>query len=298
MQLIKPIEILNSHILSSTAVETVPEWVSGTSYPLEAEVQYLNVVYVSTIPSNSNKVPNVPVTPLAWKKKQSNNKFSMFDEYVNTQTIANGSLTLEIQTGYLSNSLALLNLEGVTDALIKVKDGVGGTEVFNKTYNLDDTIILDWYQYFFEDVRLQDELIIQELPPYLNGVVSVTLNGIGDIAVGNLVLGNIYFIGNTQEGASAGIRDYSSKAVNEYGITQLKKKAFSKRMDVNLFVNNTELNFVRRILQDIRATPVVWIGTPYSEYAALNIYGYYKDFNLEIPYPSFSFCRLEIEGMI
>ena len=65
-----------------------------------------------------------------------------------------------------------------------------------------------------------------------------------------------------------------------------------------MFVPTENIRVVRKLLEDLRATPAVWLGTDSSDYDSLNVYGYYRDFNIEITYPSYSLCRLEIEGLI
>lgn len=197
------------------------------------------------------------------------------------------------------NSIAIFNTTGANTLQVVVTDGVSGSTVYDSgVLQLDDTIIVDWYMYFFEPYDLKSDVILQGLPPYAAGVITATFNGASTVSVGNFVFGSLYFIGMTQYGANAGIRDYSTKDANTFGITSLVKRAFSKRMTANLYVQNGDIRFVRKILEDLRATPAVWIGTDDDTYDVLNVYGYYKDFNMEISYPSYSLCSLEIEGLI
>lgn len=296
MKVIKTIPFQNSMLLSTTATETVASWSSATTYGKDAEVNYNNSIYVSLQAANTNKVPTAE--PAWWIRKSANNTYSMFDEFVNTQTIQASPLTVSLKPGVTFNSVAFFNLEQVQSLSIEVKDGVSGPVVYSKAFELDDTIITDWYMYFFEPYDLRSEFVVTELPPYPNGVITCSFTGSSSVRVGNMVFGNMYKIGETQYGVSSGIRDYSSKDTNNFGITTFTQRAFSKRMDANIYINNSNLRFVQKILQDLRATPSVWIGTDAQGYEVLTVYGYYRDFNIEIPYPNNSFCRLEIEGLI
>jgi hypothetical protein len=168
----------------------------------------------------------------------------MFDEFVNTQTIQASPLTVSLQPGTMCNSVAFFNLEQVQSLSIEVKDGVSGPVVYSKTFDLDDTIIVDWYMYFFEPNDLRSELVVTDLPPYIQGVITCSFTG-SSVRVGNMVLGNVYRIGATQYGVSSGIRDYSSKVTNDFGITTFTQRAFSKRMDANIYINNSEESGVR-----------------------------------------------------
>lgn len=297
MKVIKPITFTPAMLLSSNATETVADWSPGTTYAKDAEVNYNNSIYVSLQGSNLNKIPTAE--PTWWIRKSANNKYSMFDEFVNTQTNRASNLTVSIQPGAVFNSIAIFNTTGANTLQVVVTDGVYGATVYDSgVLQLDDTVIVDWYMYFFEPYDLKSDVILQGIPPYAAGVITATFNGASTVSVGNFVFGSLYFIGMTQYGANAGIRDYSTKDANTFGITSLVKRAFSKRMTANLYVQNGDIRFVRKILEDLRATPAVWIGTDDDTYDVLNVYGYYKDFNMEISYPSYSLCSLEIEGLI
>ena len=287
-------------LTTSDATETVAAWSNATDYPKDAEVNYSNSIYVSLQTPNLNKQPDLVANAAFWIRKSANNKYSMFDEFVNTQTTRTASLQVVIAPGQVTNSLALFNLTGVNTFTITVTDGPSGPVTYpTKVFDLDDTNILDWYDYFFEPYDLTTEIIIQDIPPYPNSVMTLNFTGgSGAVGVGNCVFGNIYNIGYTQYGASGGIRDYSAKEANQFGITSLVKRAFSKRMDAVMFIPTENLRVVRKILEELRATPAVWVGTDSSDYDVLNVYGYYRDFNMEINYPSYSLCRLEIEGLI
>lgn len=296
MKVIKTIPFQTAMLLSTNATESISAWNSGTTYALDAEVNYNNSIYVSLQAGNLNKTPTTE--PTWWIRKSANNTYSMFDEFVNTQTTRTSPLTVEVDPGGMFNSAAFFNLAGITDLHIVIKDGVAGPTVYDETFDLDDTIILDWYMYFFEPYDLRTDFIIQDLPPYANAVITATFSGDADVYVGNMVFGNFYLIGQTQYGVTTGIRDYSTKNTNTFGITTFTQRAFSKRMEANVYVNNSDLRFIQKLLQDLRATPSVWIGSDADGYDVLSVYGYYRDFNIEIPYPNNSFCRLEVEGLI
>lgn len=283
-------------LLSTTAVETVAAYNPATPYVKDAEVNYSNSIYVSLQAANTGNAPDT--NPTFWLRKSANNTYNMFDEFVNTQTTAASPLVIELKPGEMINSLAFFNLGGVTDIHIVVKDAPGGTVVLDVTYNLDDTTINDWYMYFFEPYDLRTDFVLQNIPPYPNAVITCTFTSASSVQVGTVVFGNVYQIGKTQYGVTTGIRDYSTKNVNTYGITTFTQRAFSKRMEANVYINNSDLRFVQKLLQDLRATPTVWIGSDAEGYDVLSVYGYYRDFNIEIPYPNNSFCRLEIEGLV
>lgn len=296
MKVIKTIQFQTSMLLSTNATETVAAWVAGTNYPKDAEVNYLNSIYVSLQAANLGKTPDTE--PTWWLRKSANNSYSMFDEFVNTRTVKASPLTVQVKPGGIFNSVAFFNLVGVKTIALSITDGVGMPEVYSQSFDLDDTVIIDWYMYFFEPYDLRTDFVVLELPPHINGVINCTFSGDTTQEVGNMVFGNLYEIGKTQYGATLGIRDYSSKNTNAFGITTFTQRAFSKRMEANVYVENSNLRYVQKLLEEVRAVPSVWIGSSEQGYDVLNVYGYYRDFNIEIPYPNNSFCRLEIEGLI
>jgi len=64
-----------------------------------------------------------------------------------------------------------------------------------------------------------------------------------------------------------------------------------------MMLPNTKLNKVQRVLADLRATPCAWIGTDVAGYEPLTLYGFYRDFSIDVAYPTTSYCSLEIEGL-
>jgi hypothetical protein len=297
MQVIKPIIFLDSQLISTTAVETYPTYAAGTTYAINAFVVYLNKVYQSLQASNTGNTPGT--SPTFWQYISVGNKQAMFDSEVSTQTTATTSLTTVVAPAVIINSLAYLELQG-TQLQVEVRDGAGGTIVYNKTIALDNTIILDWYMYFFEPYNPKTEVILSDVPPYLNARITTTLTGSSGstVKIGSMIYGTVYKLGTTQYGVSSGIRDYSVKQTDDFGNTTFLQRAFSRRMEANVFMNNTALAFNQRLLTTLRAVPAVWIGSTEDNFSPITVFGYYRDFNIDISYPTFSLCRIEIEGLI
>jgi hypothetical protein len=103
-------------------------------------------------------------------------------------------------------------------------------------------------------------------------------------------------IGGTRISPSLGINDYSKKDVDEFGNATFVQRSFSKRMGVKLVFNNSEIDRIHSVLSAVRATPVVWIGS--EKYSSMLIYGFYRDFEVDVAYVNLSYCTLNIEGMI
>ena len=299
MKVIKPIPITKDKVISSTAVEDYAIWSSATTYAKGDKCVYEDKIYESLLDGNVNKTPDT--NPNSWLDIGANNKMSMFDVQVNTQTKATETLTVVIKPRTSFNSLALLNIRG-RSVNISVRDSEGGSVVYSQTMGLDNSSIsiFDWYTYFFEDFDLRSEAVFSNLPPYNSGTIEVTLTaGSGEeVAIGNCCIGNTIEIGATQYGLNYGIRDYSIKETTEFGDTKFVERAYSKRMSPTLMLPNTRLNYISRILQELRATPTVYIGVEAPEYQGTIVFGFLKDWNIEISYPNHSMLSIEVDGLI
>ena len=73
------------------------------------------------------------------------------------------------------------------------------------------------------------------------------------------------------------------------------ERAYAKRMTVPIAVLTPNVDEVARRLTQIRATPVVWIGA--SRFDQSIVYGFAKDWSIDLAYDQVSFCSLTIEGL-
>lgn len=294
MKVIKPILITDAVLVSSNVPETeYALYAAVTNYAVGNRCIYNHVVYESVQTPNTAHQPDL--FPLYWSVVGPSQRWAMFDAEISTQTSVASPLIVVIKPGYV-NSLALFGLAGSTLS-ITVQDGLGGAVVYSATKTLDGTVIADYYQYFFEPSVQLTEVVFTDLPPYINAHITITIAGVGQVACGILVVGTMYFLGDTQLGVSGGIIDYSRKDTSAAGVTTFKKNKYSKRMSAHLFINNGQLNKVSQVLTNLRATPCAWIGTDAVGFELFTVFGFYRDFSIDVPYARFSYCNLEIEGL-
>jgi hypothetical protein len=283
-----------THLISSNATETYAAWAVGTTYAKDARVDYLTHIYESLVNSNTGNQPDT--SPTFWILVGPDNTHAMFDDQVSTATTRTSPLTVVLAPG-LCNSLAFFGLVGQT-LTVTMTDGVGGPTVYSRTVSLDGTFIYDWYQYFFEPYVQVAEVVLTDIPPYTNARITISLSGSGTVAVGQCIFGTQHELGDAQYGASIGIIDYSVKSTDEFGNTTFLQRANSKRMTARLMLHTSQINRVQQVLARLRATPAVWLAVADdTRYAPFSVYGFFKDFNIEVSYPTQSWCSLEIEGL-
>lgn len=294
MKVIKPVIFdAATHFVSSTATEVHAAYNPATTYAKDAFVDYGTFIYQSLVNSNTGNQPDT--SPTQWVLIGPDNTYSMFDDQTSTATTSTSPLTVVLDTG-LCNSLGLLGLVG-SQVVVTVKDDTGGNVVYTRTVSLDGTFIYDWYQYFFEPYVQIGEVVLTDLPPYLTAELTVSLTGTGTIQIGTLTWGTQYDLGDAEYGAGLGIIDYSKKETDEFGVTTFVRRDFSKRLTARLILPNTQINRVQRVLADLRAQPAIWVTSDVPDLAPLTVYGFFRDFAIEVAYPTESFCSLEIEGL-
>src|SRR5574344_807294 len=198
MKVIRPIPITSDKVLSSTAVEEYATWSSATTYAKGDKCVYGNKIYESLLEGNVNKTPDT--NPNSWLYIGANNKMSMFDKQVNTQTTATETLTVVFKPGSAFNVVSFLNLIGNT-ITVTVKDSPTGSVVYTETIELDNSTInvIDCYTYFFEDFDFRTEVVFQNIPPYANGVIEVTISASAGalVAIGACSVGTMIDLGDT-----------------------------------------------------------------------------------------------------
>lgn len=238
-----------------------------------------------------------------WEYVRPTNRWAPFDDVIGTATTKSGagsqSITFELEPGQVVSSLAFFELNA-NEVRIVVEDGGASPPVYDQTFNLDETELLDWYGYFFEPFSTRETLVVTDLPAYASAIITITITGETSVSVGNIVMGPDYDIGVTGYGSvSAGIRDYSRKVTNEdTGYVSIEQGRFKKTMRARFRLDEDAVNFVHRLLTSLRSTPAVWIGDNGAGIEPLIIYGFAKDFQLELEQRRISYYALEIEGMV
>lgn len=247
---------------------------------------------------NINKDPTDAANAADWLDIGPTNRWAMFDEVVGTVTSHPYAIDLEMVFTGRIDSLAMLGIANAISARIVMSTAADGT-VYDQTFSLISTDgISNWYTYFFEDVERKQALLVDDLPAYVDPTFQVTIEGNGSspVEVGILSIGLAKELGETQhDGAQIGITDYSRKEVDDFGNYSIRERAFSRRGSFQLRLPKSAVDGVHKVLSDYRATPAVYSAS--GDYGATLIFGFFRDFNIEIDYPLESLVSIEIEGL-
>lgn len=297
MRIIPPTPITPAMILACNVQEDDhPEWVISTPYVATDKVIRDHKIYECLI-GNTGYPPETNssgATP-KWMYLGYDNRWKMFDSVVGSRTARADEITVTIEPGVV-DSIAFLDVVA-TEINVVMTDPTEGI-VYQETIDMvSGSVVVDGYTYFFTPIIMDDAAVLLGVPPYVNATIAITISYPGGTTeIGTLAVGMQRDLGVTQYNPEISINDYSKKQVDEFGNYYVLRRAYSKRMRVDLVLPNEQVDGLQRTLASYRTTPVVWVGTD-EGFSSMIIYGFYKSFKIVIPGPSWSECALEVEGL-
>ena len=267
-------------------------WAVGTTYSLNAIVSVVanHKLYKSLHALNIGYTPGGAGNDLWWDADYSaTDRWKVFDDRVGSQAQAaqpGDTITWELDPGPI-DSVAILNLEA--ESVTVTMTDVGGP---------DELTPIIWTETTIDDGLFVSDIVKTDFPstystPHL--LIKIVYAA-GTAKVGEIVVGLKESLGTLQYTPSVSIIDYSVKEVDNFGNYIIAERAYSKRLSCETIIENTILDATYATLATYRATAVVWVGS--ADYASMIVYGFYKDFSITIPYPKYSVCTLEIEGLV
>jgi hypothetical protein len=301
VKVIKPTTVMPVMLVSTNTPELDSsrgevEWSAATIYSTGSVVARASTrrLYRRIGPGGSSSI--LPEIDPNWKDIQATNRWAAFDQSATSQTKRASPLDITVAAGVPVTAVALLQLAGAS-ATITATDGPSGPVIYSRTVNLTDSSLTDWFAYFYEPFRQREAVVLTDLPPYLGAHVRLQITGPGEVACGAFILGAVYSLGETQMRPRIGIRDYSRKAVDEEtGIVTLEQRAYARRLGLRWRVPDGAVDAMDRLLSELRATPCVWIGDEQG-LQSLTVFGWFRDYEIDVAYRAFSYFSAELEGM-
>ncbi len=298
MKVIRPVTVTDAVLISSTVAEPSGSdpaaWNAATNYSLGALVYRATTHrrYENLAAGVSALLPES--TPTRWKDLGATLRWAPFDDQVGTSATATGSISYVLAPGICNAVALLVDGDSVT---VTVTDGAGGPEVYSRTVSLDVSLVTDWYEYFFEPFSKRTMVVLPDLPPYLAARITITVNGTGTVGLGGIVVGTAVYIGAMHLGARAGIRDYSTKTVDDVtGVVSLTEGRYRDRVRGTVRVPDAAVNKVHALMKSLRAKPIFVIGDDEGDYEPLSLFGFTQEFELSVTYASSSVYTFSFEG--
>jgi hypothetical protein len=232
-----------------------------------------------------------------WLDVAPTNQWAMFDSKNNTQTVHPYQIDVSVAVTGRIDSLALLNLTNALSARIIISTALDGV-VFDHTYSLISSAgISDWYKYFFEEVARSPTLFVNNLPTYLDPTIQVIIEGDGsEVGCGICSIGLSKDLGKTlYDGAQVGMIDYSRKETDVFGNFQIVQRDYARSGSFQMRIDKAAIDGVLAVLAAYRTVPAVYVGS--TEYGSTLIFGFFREFNIEIDRPQQALVSIEIEGL-
>jgi len=296
-KLIQPFAVTSSNLTSNIGESDASEYVSTVTYAAGATVMWTigtgatHHIYQSIAGSN---LGNALTDTTKWLDLGPTNRWAMFDTANGTPTTGS-SIDVTVNVTGRSDGVALLNIDAETVQVTAstVADGI----LYNQTYSLlSDSGVTSWYAYFSEAIYYNRDLVLTDLPMSVNPTVRVQITkASGTVSLGTMVLGQTKDLGAVTYGARANIMDFSRKELDSFGNYTIVPRSYSKRTTLKLVTDSSQVDSIYSLLADYRTTPAVWVGS--DSYAATWVFGFYRDFAIEIAQLQKSYLTLEIEGL-
>lgn len=301
MKVIKPIQINDTNLVSSTILEPDAArgevaWTAGTYVLGTRRVVNHKIYEVVADPSTSDEpTAGAAANPATWVYVQPTNRYAMFDN-VNSTISTGDNLSVNIATGRVAAGLAGFSVKADTINVTCVSASAG--EVYNINIQmLNSDTISDWYTYFFEPIVYIDQFILTDIPAYSDLTVTVTLTGTGS-NIGTLILGDVVDLGVALYGTNWQGLDFSKKERDQFGNTILSQGRTADRLDYNIHTDKGRFGYVKQQLRQLTGVPSVWIGNPDDVNDGTAVFGYYVDNQINISNPSKLDVSITVESFI
>lgn len=295
---------------TGNAPASSPTWwgvVSVVYAPYSGATTYADLDIVSSISTNSHllyrslaagNVGNALTDTTKWQPFGPTNAWAMFDRKIGTQSIVTtGNLTVVINPGRLGG-LGLLRMVGY-DATITLKDAPSGSIVFSSTKLLDGTIITDVYEWLTTEWAQLADWALTGLPAhFFTPELTLTITPFAGVAAcGVCHFGKTIAFGDTQMGASVGIKDWSQKTRDIWGNYDFVEGDFANTNNLTVMIYKADFNKVFSALAVYRAKPCIYIGTELEGYSPLLSYGIYNSMSIVVEYVTQFLLNIQTESL-
>jgi len=274
---------------------TYQTYAGGTTYAISDRVidATNHLIYESL--ANTN-IGHALTDTTWWLEIGPTNKWAMFDLLRNTQSTAPTSIAFTLSPGQRIDSLALL---AIVANSVTITATSSGATVYSYTENLSNRHVNNWYDYFYLPFHTKPSLLLLDIPPYSNIVITITLSGLDSISLGACVVGIKEYIGAIQYSAESDTLNFSTVERDFSGGTSvmIQRRNVPKTVQ-NCFVEKSRINRIRTIKDSIAGSPAVWSGIDDSSsdyFESLLILGFYKRFSFNLAYPDYAVISLELE---
>lgn len=234
------------------------------------------------------------------------NQHKMFDQYINTQAVADGT---ESPAGKIvftlnsskANSIALFSVEG-TSVTYVLRNSIGDIIQTISDSSIGNRFTSGLYSYFFGGFPETNDLI-----QYFDITVVSTLTiTIEDTRTGLfpkcgfVSIGKSVFCGKTQYGVEPGFLDFSTIVRNTItGDIYANKGSYAKILNFTVRIDTDQIDTIQNAATNVRGVPTVFdANNTDTDYEVLRVLGLLMYFRPGMESYGKTECQFKIEGII
>lgn len=303
MKMIEPMTVTDTELLSSNISENDhSEWDISTTYAADDYVIVIGTthkVYQSIAGSNLGNDP-VADNGTNWVEISATNRWKAFDLKLADTASKASSITYSIVPSSIVTGMAFFGLDAATVRVQIYDDDSPVNEIYDTTIDLvDSTEVNGWFSFFFGGVSYDSEAMFIGIPGYTGYQIDITISATaGNAVVGQIVLGQVHTLGETLDGTTVGIEDFSTKDRDDFGNAIIVGRAFIDETEFNFSMRTDNARWVKRRLASVRSTPAVYFVDDDTVRFGTTVFGFYQSFSIPLSAGGTSFATLEIEGLI
>lgn len=294
MKVIMPLEIDTATLIATDVPDTdFTVWAAGT-FNTNDERQYELIAYRALTTTTDRPDIGAAADPATWLRLGYINRWRMFNDGSDSKTSQLDLIEVDLQFTSLVNSVALFGLEG-RDVTITMTDYTEG-QVYQQTQDIVDIGVIDWYDYFFADYGIRENLLFDDLPAYIGADIKIEIEAEtgSTAACGRVICGALRDVGITEYGTTVGTANYGTRKRDGFGNLILEPKRIVRIVDFGVKIPTGVVSTVARTLDDLADVPTAFIGDEAKD--ATIIFGVYRDFRINFSNPALSDTSIEVEG--
>ena len=214
---------------------------------------------------------------------------------IGSQAVETSSISVDITAATVITSVSGFNIDADSVSVVMT---VGGDTVYSTTVDMqDNSQVGDWFDYFFEPLASKTRFVLNDLPPYASGVITVTMTGSGDVKCGELVLGRQVELGVALYGSSWQLLNFSRKERDEFGNFSVTQRRTADLFNYDVVIEKAAFPYVKNQLSAVNYIPCVFHGSNDVDDGTL-VYGFYKDVQINFNTPTKLDTTIKIEGLV
>ena len=261
MLVCQPVEIWLDNVTVSLPEEDAPAWVPGTTYALGTRVVRDHRIFESMIADNIDVDPatvDQSKVSAKWLFVEYTNAYRAFDGVLDNPTLSDDSFTISVT---VEQSFDMLFLFGVRATLVEVQFlNAAGQPVGRYEQSLGGRIVSGWWKWFTQTPSPRKNVAVFSGVPVAARRAEITLKG-SDLRLGEIFLGQSFYIGEAQAQTSGRTATASGYQVNDFGRTIWTKRPTRREVTYVVAADRWAFEAIEPRMGDLAGTLVVTVGS-------------------------------------